>query len=67
MLYNCYIMYELITCFLLRSFVLLVLFILLYRVYKKVDNIETAFNLAKRLEVSSFFISIHFLGTYGVE
>ena len=35
MLYNCYIMYELITSFLLQSFVLLVLFILLYRVYKK--------------------------------
>ena len=39
MLYNCYIMYEFITCFLLQSFVLLIywtdLFILLYRVYKK--------------------------------
>ena len=28
----------------------------LYRVYKKVDNFETALNLAKRLEVWSFLL-----------
>ena len=32
-------------------------------VSKKVDDFETALNLAKRLEVGSFFINIHCLGT----